>query len=785
MNFPRVLGNFTDELKDGLLSFEGIARYSWTLLGIGVGFAVLGGIGQYLVMYTGRYFEFMNRRRLFVHFTGLSEKFYSKNGVGKLLSYFMNDVTTVRESISMGVNQTANATMLLVSTIVMLLITNVPFYLVAASIAPLLFIPVIVVWLGPMIRRRSLQVQEALGVMTESAEEQFGGMRVTKKFAVEETMKGRFGATVDSIRNKQLRLIRVSSLFQSIIPFLGASSLIIALSLGGYLTIMGRITVGNFVALTLYIRMLMNPLQQIGNVINVVQRARASLDRLNDLLGKQADIKEVPDAKELDLENAKIEVRGLSFSYDELIPSKVERARDIFHRIDLDVPAGSTLGIIGRTGSGKTTLMKLLLRTYDPPPGTVLIGGVDIRNLTLKSLREGIAYVPQDGFLFSSTIRENIAFYNRDTDTADVEEAARKARVYDNIAEFPDQFETRLGERGLTLSGGQRQRTSLARGIIKQAPILILDDSVSAVDAVTETEIMETIRDIRQGKTTIIIAHRISALKHADEIIVLDQGKIVQRGTHAELLQGDGLYRTLHDIQEEGMRHHAQAINNWQMDQKADLNAPQPKPNISTFKALSGYMKEHRLTFAGFIGCTLIAISAELLQPYLMKIAIDDNLMVGKNDFRGLMIICGIYFMLSLLSMVFTYLQNNLLQKAGQSIVASIRKRLFAHISKLSMSYFDKVPSGSLITHVSSDTEAINQFFNQVLLSLFRDGFTLVFILFMMFQLDVTLTLYCLILLPIIAGIAIAFRRYMRHTYQMARTRLSRLVAFVARISRA
>lgn len=225
----------------------------------------------------------------------------------------------------------------------------------------------------------------------------------------------------------------------------------------------------------------------------------------------------------------------------------------------------------------------------------------------------------------------------------------------------------------------------------------------------------------------------------------------------------------------------AQAIRNWQLDQKADLGGPKGKPKyISSFKALSGYMKEHRLTFAGFIGCTLIAITAELFQPYLMKIAIDDNLMVGKNDYRGLLLICGTYFALSFLSMIFSYLQNNLLQKAGQSIVASIRKRLFDHISKLSMSYFDRVPTGSLITHVSSDTEAINQFFNQVLLSLFRDGFTLIFILIMLFQLDVTLTLYCLLLLPIIAGIAIAFRTYMRHTYQMARTRLSRLVAFVA-----
>ncbi|MFC7680918.1 ABC transporter ATP-binding protein [Paenibacillus sp. GCM10028914] len=554
VNFPRVLGDFTDDLKDGLLSVDGIVQYSWTLLGIGVGFAVIGGFAQYLVMYTGRYFEFMNRRRLFVHFTGLSERFYSTNGVGKLLSYFMNDVTAVRESISMGVNQTVSASMLLVSTIVMLLITNVPMYLVFTSIFPLLLIPIIVVYFGPIIRRRSLQVQEALGSMTESAEEQFGGIRVTKKFAVENIMKNRFGAKVDSIRDRQLRLVRVSSLFQALIPFLGASSLIIALSFGGYLTVTGKITVGNFVALTLYIRMLMNPLQQIGNVINVVQRSRASLDRLNDLLGKEPDIKESENAIYSDFSEADIQIRDLSFSYED--EDSEGNIREAVHGISVNIPSGTTMGIIGRTGSGKTTLMKLLLRTYDPPPGTVLIGEVDIRELKLQNLREGIAYVPQDGFLFSSTIRENIAFYDRESEIADVEEAARQARVYHNIAEFPDQFETRLGERGLTLSGGQRQRTSLARGIIKDAPILILDDSVSAVDAVTETEIMETICDIREGKTTIIIAHRISALHHADEIIVLDDGGIVQRGTHEALLAEEGLYRTLHDIQEEGMQLH-------------------------------------------------------------------------------------------------------------------------------------------------------------------------------------------------------------------------------------
>jgi len=225
----------------------------------------------------------------------------------------------------------------------------------------------------------------------------------------------------------------------------------------------------------------------------------------------------------------------------------------------------------------------------------------------------------------------------------------------------------------------------------------------------------------------------------------------------------------------------AQAIHNWQADQKSDLNEPKEKQKFrSSFRVLSVYMLEHKYTFIAFVVCTLIAICGELLQPYLLKLAIDDHLMLGKTEYRSLLLIGGMYFGLSVTSLLFTYLQNNLLQKAGQSIIASIRKRLFEHISKLSMSYFDRVPSGSLITHVSSDTEAVNQFFHQVVLSIVRDGFTLIFILVMMFQLDVTLTLYSLILLPIIAFIAIAFRTYMRKTYQLARTRLSRLVAFTA-----
>jgi len=546
--FPKVLGLFTDRLQAGELAASDIGRYSLLLLAIGGGHAVIGGYGQYLVMYVGRWFEYITRRRLFSHFLELSEQYYARNGVGSMLSYFMNDVTGVRESISMGINVMMMAALLLLSCLGAMAMSDIPLYLIAASVAPLCFIPFVVVRFGPAIRKRSMKVQEALGAMTESAEEQFRGIRVAKKFAVEPIMIERFGDRVDRIRDHQLTLVRMSSLFQAIIPFLGAMSLIVALALGGYLTVAGTITLGDFVALTLYIRMMMTPLQQIGNVINTLQRSRASLQRLNDLLAVRPDITEAEDAVPADLERETVRIAGLTFAYP-------DASRPALRDIDLVIEPGRTIGIVGRTGSGKTTLVKLLLRTYDPPEGAVRVGGTDIRGLALESLRSQIAYVPQDGFLFSTTIRDNIAFSKRDAGAEDVEAAAKQARVYDNIAAFPDRFETKLGERGVTLSGGQRQRTSLARGLIKRAPFMILDDSVSAVDAVTETEILRSIQEERRGKTTIIIANRISALKHADLIVVMDSGRIAQRGTHEELLAEPGLYAELHAIQEEGSRH--------------------------------------------------------------------------------------------------------------------------------------------------------------------------------------------------------------------------------------
>jgi len=547
--YPAVLGDFADRVAAGGLTAEAVRRSGLELLAIGAGYCVLFGVGQYINHRLGRYFEFTTRQKLFRHFTGLSEAWLSKNGIGKLLSYVMNDVTAVRESIANGFNQLTNAVVLLATSVTIMLLSGIPPHVLAVCVLPLGAVPFIVVYFGPRIRRQSLQVQESLAAMTESAEEQFGGIKVTKTFAAEQIARARFGETVDRIRENQHRLVRLSGKFQASLPLAGAMALVMAIVWGGVLVLRGGLSLGHFVELTLYLRMIANPLQQIGNVINMVQRARASLERLSRLLAIRPDIVDAEGARPLPKGAASIVIRGLTFTYP-------GAGRPALSDITLDIKPGMTVGIVGRTGSGKTTLAKLLLRVYDPPEGTVFIGGQDIRTATLESLRTAIGYVPQDGFLFSTTIADNIAFHNRAESRERIEDAARLADVYDNIAGFPDGFDTKLGERGLTLSGGQRQRTSLARGLIKKAPILILDDSVSAVDTVTESRILANLRKTRRGKTTLMIAHRISAVMHADLIVVMDGGRIVEQGTHEELLRLGGLYAAMARLQgEEAVLH--------------------------------------------------------------------------------------------------------------------------------------------------------------------------------------------------------------------------------------
>ncbi|MCL6490071.1 MAG: ABC transporter ATP-binding protein/permease [Alicyclobacillus mali] len=541
VQFPNVLGRFTDALSVHRLSGRGVFLYALLLMAIGTLYVFFYGIGQSQNGRAARGFEYLLRTKLFAHWETMDVDYFRQRSVGDLLSHAMNDVQQVREALSGGLNILTNAVFLLIATLVMTF-TTVSFKLTVFSMIPLLCIPFFVVWIGPKVRASSRQVQEALSSMSELAEESFTAIRLVKATANEPIEVKRFADRVDHIAAEQMSLVRKQAAFQSIIPTASSVAFGIALLYGGWLTIRHEIPIGSFVAFTLYLGQLVVPLQQIGQVINSYQRASASMARLDLLLQERPSVADPPHPVRLAKVEGAIDIHLDAFAYP-------DGKRPVLRDIHLSVRPGQTLGIVGRTGSGKTTLVSLLPRIYDPPAGAIRIDGVDVRDLSLEQLRKAIAFVPQDGFLFSTTLRENIAFGRPDATDEDVAAAARAACLEGDVDRFPDGYDTIVGERGVTLSGGQRQRTAIARAWLKDAPILILDDSLSAVDMETEKRILASFRAMRRRRTVLIIAHRLSAVRDADWIVVMDEGRIAEQGTHDHLIQKGGIYAEMYRLQ--------------------------------------------------------------------------------------------------------------------------------------------------------------------------------------------------------------------------------------------
>lgn len=548
---PQFTGEIIDGLTEGRLDFDGVVPLLIKIFIAGI-VMMTGRFGwRYCIFGSARGIEFHLRNDMFRHLETLSARYFNSHKTGDLMARFTNDLQAIRTAVGMAVVTAFDAVVMTVMVLVKMAV-YVDFKLTLLAFVPLTLVAVGCYFYGTEVKKRQLKRQEAFSQLSDRVQESVAGVRVLKAFVQEEKDFQAFERASENSRDKNLSVVKLRAVFGPALDAVTGLSLLLTLLFGGRMVLAGTITIGQFVAFNSYIGMLVWPMIACGDCINNFSQAAAAFQRIACVFREEPDIVDkIPEsftAEDMQVKGD-IELRNLTFTYP-------DGEEPVLRNVNLHVKAGEMLGILGRTGSGKSSLADLLLRVYDCEEGTLLLDGRPITDFSLAVLHHSMAYVPQDNFLFSDTLEENIAFglEKRLSDhpelRASIRRAAKAACIHDNIIEFPDEYRTMVGERGVTLSGGQKQRSSIARALLMDAPVLILDDALSAVDTDTEEQILENLLEMRRGKTTIVVAHRISTLQKADHIAVLTEGELTEYGTHEELVERHGFYAHIYEKQQ-------------------------------------------------------------------------------------------------------------------------------------------------------------------------------------------------------------------------------------------
>ncbi|WP_010283562.1 ABC transporter ATP-binding protein [Bacillus timonensis] len=538
---PKLIGVAIDEIHIGTLTSEKIIQYLLFLVGLAI---VIYGI-TYVWMYQlfgGAFLvERILRGRYMRHLLKMKPSFYEKNRTGDLMARATNDLKSVSQTAGFGILTLVDSSIFML-TILFTMGFLISWKLTLAALIPLPIMAIVMNIYGKKIHERFMEAQESFGTLNDQVLESIAGIRVIRAYVQEKADEQRFHNLTEDVFRKNINVAKIDALFDPTMKILVGISYLIGLGYGAYLVFHNDITLGELVSFNVYLGMMIWPMFAIGELINIMQRGNASLDRVNETLAYQPDVENHESTRKVELPE-QIDFRHVTFQYP---TSTVKNLKDV----TVTINRGDTLGVVGKTGSGKTTFVKQLLREYPVGEGELLISGTRIEHIAMEDLHGWIGYVPQDHVLFSRSVRENILFGKKDATDVELEKAIELAAFRKDLTMLPEGLRTLVGEKGVALSGGQKQRISIARALLVNPEILILDDSLSAVDAKTETKIIENIRKERSEKTTIITTHRLSAVEHADWIIVLEDGRIVEEGTHEQLLALKGWYKEQYDRQQ-------------------------------------------------------------------------------------------------------------------------------------------------------------------------------------------------------------------------------------------